>query len=137
MTYLAEHHAHGHLVELDPDECWALLRTEAVGRLVWTSTEGLTAVPLNFAVVDRTIRVSTAAYSAVGREVDDSLVAFQADRIDTAARTGWSVLVRGRARIDYGPHEPHDALDVWPSGARWLTITLEPTSITGRHLRPA
>jgi nitroimidazol reductase NimA-like FMN-containing flavoprotein (pyridoxamine 5'-phosphate oxidase superfamily) len=124
----------GRLVELAEDECWDLLRSTPAGRLAWSGAEGLSVVPVNFVAAERRIVIKTAAYSAQARECDDNPVAFQVDALDASTRSGWSVLVRGVAHIDYGRDQDRDLPDVWPAGVRPLKLVVEPTSVTGRRL---
>lgn len=127
------------LQELGEAACWDLIASEVVGRLAWSGSEGLTVVPVNYSLDGRTILLRTTAYSAVARECDGRAVAFEIDHLDPVARTGWSVLVRGHAHVDFGS-DPADgadgAVDVWPSGIRSLHVRIEPDQITGRRLRP-
>ena len=128
----------GRLVELAEDECWDLLATAPVGRLAWQGADGLSVVPVNFVAADRRVVTNTAAYSAQARECDDNPVAFQVDALDATARTGWSVLVRGVAHIDYTRDDaPGADPDVWPGGAKPLRLVVDPTSVTGRRLQPS
>ncbi len=125
------------LHELSGPECWELIATDVVGRLAWTGTDGLTVVPVNYTTNGQTISVRTTAYSAIARECDDSPVAFEVDRHDPVSRTGWSVLIRGNAHIDFGdePAPDESGVDVWPSGIRSLHLRIEPTQVSGRRLR--
>ena len=61
-----------------------------VGRLAWQSPDGPTVVPVNFVVDGHSVRIRTAAYSAMARECDDSAVAFQ-----VAQGTLYSVAIEG------------------------------------------
>lgn len=124
------------LAELTPGECWALVASRQVGHLVWHGADGPSALPVNYRVVDEVIRVRTAAYSSMARECDDAQVAFQVDQIDERSRSGWSVLLRGTAHIDYGTDPVHRDIEVWPSGARPLLLSLEPTTVEGRRILP-
>lgn len=127
----------GQLVELTAAECWELLRGEPVGRLAWNGPEGPTVQPVNFAVSQGGIEVKTTAYSAVAHLSEDSFITFQVDRIDSATRTGWSVLARGQVTFDwtYGRVEA-PGVDVWPGGERALRLHLEVATVSGRRLTP-
>jgi hypothetical protein len=122
------------LTDLDAAECLRLAATEPVGRLVWTGPEGPSVVPVNFTLEEGTVRVRTAAYSALARECDDSRVAFEVDAYDPDSRLGWSVVMAGRASVGFvEPGAP--APEVWPVGAKAVQLTLTVDRITGRRLR--
>jgi len=122
------------LTDLTPDECWTLATAQPVGRLAWTGSGGTTVIPVNFVVTGRRVHVRTAAYSTMARECDDSLVAFEVDEFDADHRSGWSVLMRGRAHLSYGGADGSDEPDVWPTGARGLQVTVDVDEITGRRV---
>lgn len=121
------------LLELDEATCWDLLETTSVGRMAWVDAEGPVVLPVNFSVSRGSIVVRTAAYSAMTRQVDDSRVALEVDVLDAADHTGWSVLVRGVARVFFEP-APADAPTAWPTGTKSATVRIRPTRITGRRL---
>ena len=124
----------GRLLDLAPEECWTLAASQPVGRLAWNGTEGPTVVPVNFEVTDGRVRLRTAAYSALARECDDSVVAFEVDDFDADQRSGWSVLMRGRAHLEYGGQPDGDDPDVWPAGARALRVVVDVESVSGRRV---
>ncbi len=123
--------------ELDPEECWELIGPAPVGRLVWQGEEGLSVATLNFAVDRGSILIRTIAYGSIARECDDSPVAFQVDHADEATRTGWSVLMRGRAHVEYGETVPIDTIDAWPEGSRLLAVRVVADRVSGRRLTAA
>ena len=122
------------LLDVSAEECWSLAVTEPVGRLAWSGPAGPQVVPVNFEVTDRRVLVRTAAYSALARECDDSPVAFEVDHYDAETRSGWSVVMRGHAHVDYsggrGIHDP----DVWAPGARALRVVIAVAVITRRRV---
>lgn len=128
--------ARGQLVDLPADECWQLLTTTPVGRIAWGTSTGPVVVPVNFEVDGRTIRIRTAAYSAMVQKADVERVAFQVDRIDEATHTGWSVLARGRAEVRYGEPDDEPGPEPWPRGPRSATVVIAVDEITGRWLNP-
>ncbi len=132
-----------HLQDLASSECWDLLRTRPVGRLVWNGAAGITAVPMNYVVSGSHLLVRVTSYSSVARECDDSAVAFQVDEVDAEEHRGWSVLARGRAsliypgaddRLDEHPDNAHADVEVWPSGPRPLHLSIDVADISGRRL---
>jgi nitroimidazol reductase NimA-like FMN-containing flavoprotein (pyridoxamine 5'-phosphate oxidase superfamily) len=121
------------VIELEPDECWSLASALPVGRLAWTGPHGPTVIPVNFAVTGAEVLVRTTAYSEMARECDDSPVAFEVDEVDASARSGWSVLMRGRGHLESVP-SGEAGPDVWPPGPRSLRLRIEVTEVTGRRL---
>jgi nitroimidazol reductase NimA-like FMN-containing flavoprotein (pyridoxamine 5'-phosphate oxidase superfamily) len=128
-----ERAARGQLTDLTPNECWELLGTRPVGRLVWSGASGLTVVPLNYAVREGRILLRTAAYTSLARECRDREVAFQVDDIDADSHSGWSVLVRGYCR-DVAAGSDDQAPDTWASGTRRVVFAVEAQEVTGRRL---
>lgn len=122
------------LAEIDAEECWELLGQHTVGRLVWHSQDGLTAIPLNYAVSEGTVRLHTTAHSAVVRECDDSPVAFEVDDLDRAQHTGWSVLLRGLASVSFPRADSDGDSTTWASGRRPAVVTLDVTHVSGRRI---
>lgn len=121
------------LTELGEEECWRLLASTEVGRLAWNRAGWPSVVPVNFRVVERTIVVRISPYSVQAREIEDAQVAFEVDEIRADARTGWSVLVQGRAAFDYH-RRSEGSPDPWPQGQRPLQVIITPTTVTGRRV---
>jgi len=124
---------HPVLESLTAEQCQQHLAAGGIGRIVLSTGSGPIAVPMNFvftggAVILRTSDAMTAKVSGV--------VAFEVDHIDEAMSEGWSVLVRGHARLIEDPEERAVAarLDIepWAGGARLDLISIEPFEITGR-----
>lgn len=122
-----------HVIDLAPDECWALATSQPVGRLAWCGAHGPTVIPVNFTVNGAEVLVRTTAHSEAGRECDDSTVAFEVDAVDASTRSGWSVLMRGHARMEYGSSSDPGP-DVWLPGPRGLRLRIDVTEITGRRI---
>jgi nitroimidazol reductase NimA-like FMN-containing flavoprotein (pyridoxamine 5'-phosphate oxidase superfamily) len=82
------------LEDLSPDECFRLLATARVGRLVYQDDLGPLAVPVNYAMAghDIVFRVEGGAKRAA---MQQPMLAFEVDHIDEDRKFGWSVLVRG------------------------------------------
>lgn len=124
---------HALLESLSAEQCQEHLAAGGIGRIVLSTGSGPVAFPVNFvftsgSVILRTSDAMTAKVSGV--------VAFEVDHIDEAMSEGWSVLVRGHARLIEDPEERIVAaqLDVepWAGGARLNVISIEPFEITGR-----
>ncbi|WP_340538853.1 pyridoxamine 5'-phosphate oxidase family protein [Nocardioides sp. GXZ039] len=135
--------AGGPLVELSDDQCRTLLAQHTIARIAWQGTRGPTVIPVNYAYDGERIRIRTAAYSALARECDDSVVAIEVDQIDEDGRFGWSVLLRGHCQIDFersGTRRDRwdDVPDAepWPAGHHPLQLVVEPYEVHGRRVVP-
>lgn len=128
----------GGLEILDAAECWSLLGSAPVGRIVFTD-QALPAIqPVNFIVVDGDIVVRTAAGSKLAAATRNAVVAFEADDFDVEAGTGWSVVLTGQARTVTTPEELSALralpLQPWTPGRREQFVRIRPQLITGRRI---
>ncbi|WUH89751.1 pyridoxamine 5'-phosphate oxidase family protein [Streptomyces sp. NBC_00433] len=75
-----------------------LLATITIGRIVFTHHALPAILPVRY-VLDQgsAIAVRTSKTSRMAVEVDRAVVAFEADCFNEEARSGWSVVVTGRA----------------------------------------
>lgn len=129
-----------HMRELTGDEAMQRLRSVQVGRTLFTM-HALPAVrPVNHRVIDGQVIIRTREGSAivtaasVGRGV---VVAYEADELDTAARTGWSVVVTGIARIVTDRQEAdsyREAVRPWVEGQMDYVVRVSPEIVTGFEL---
>ncbi|WP_109000677.1 helix-turn-helix domain-containing protein [Streptomyces rishiriensis] len=124
--------------ELSRTECGDLLSTHGVGRLAVPTDKGPVIVPVNYSVVDGTIVFRT-AQGATPSLAAGCPVAFEIDRIDEAFSQGWSVLVRGHARLvtDLGEAQllARRAYSTpWAGGRRDVWVRIEPYAVTGRRI---
>ena len=85
----------GQVQELTRSECFALLANEHLGRVAVTDDRGPVVFPVNFILDRHTVVFRTEAGTKLHAASRGSRVCFEADGIDVAARTGWSVIVRG------------------------------------------
>jgi hypothetical protein len=86
--------------ELSREECLALLGEVSVGRVVFTRRALPAIRPVNHIVEDDQIIIRATLGAAITSQPDidgGTVVAYQADLIDTAARLGWNIVVVGRA----------------------------------------
>jgi uncharacterized protein len=128
---------HGEFIRLDRAESLRLLATAQVGRLIFT-VNALPAVRLmNFAVADGLIVLRTAAGTTVARKVHDAIVAFEADDLDAATWSGWSVVVTGRATrvtdLELIAHYQAVPLVPWAPGERDQFVTITTEVVEGRR----
>jgi nitroimidazol reductase NimA-like FMN-containing flavoprotein (pyridoxamine 5'-phosphate oxidase superfamily) len=81
---------------LSPDECWALLDGEHLGRLGLPGQDTTPEmIPVNFVASEGGIYFRTAFDSKLFHITSNPIAAFEADGEDEATR--WSVLIRGTA----------------------------------------
>jgi nitroimidazol reductase NimA-like FMN-containing flavoprotein (pyridoxamine 5'-phosphate oxidase superfamily) len=85
--------------DLSRERCLALIASRWVGRLAYCSSAGPRIYPLNFVVDGESIVFRTAAYTALGIEIDGRQAVFEVDDADSPDGYGWSVVVAGRAEI--------------------------------------
>lgn len=131
---------HQGLEVLDPEECWRRIGDVPVGRVAFVEAGEPVVLPVNHAVVGRRVVFRTFRGALLHEALMDRTVAFEVDDFDADARSGWSVLVRGRAAIAEDP-EALDRLgvDAWADAVErndWVEILAD--EVTGRRIvRPA
>ncbi|WP_460110242.1 pyridoxamine 5'-phosphate oxidase family protein [Streptomyces sp. YKOK-J1] len=124
---------------LDRQECLRLLAEVPVGRVVYTRRALPTALPVNFSMdTDSAVVLRISAGSDLVRAIDGVVVAFEADDFDARARSGWSVVVTGRATVVTGPAE-HERLSrtgprSWVVTHDGVFVRIEAELVTGREL---
>lgn len=133
-------HDRNGLEVLSRQQCLELLGRSVVGRVVFTEKALPAALPVNFALLDGDIVFRTATGSKLAAALAKAVVAFQADEIDPAFQTGWSVLVQGWATLLSRPDDlarAHAlALQPWATGERWHFVRIHSEVVTGRRLIP-
>ncbi|MFF8771125.1 pyridoxamine 5'-phosphate oxidase family protein [Kitasatospora sp. NPDC015120] len=130
------------LEELGADTCLRLLSTVPVGRVVYTEHALPAVLPVSFEVApDGRLLLAVRRGSATARGLDGTVVAFQADQLDPVTRTGWSVLVHGRADVLRDPEQVRRALRSglrpWVGDPDPMVVSLVPELISGRRLTAA
>ncbi|MBH0120201.1 pyridoxamine 5'-phosphate oxidase family protein [Rhodococcus sp. HM1] len=120
---------------LEEDECWELLRTEKVGRLVVTADGRPDIFPVNYVVGDRKVYFRSGEGSKLSELAVHAEVAFEADVVGD--RTAWSVVVHGRARILTHFNEIQAVEELgptpWVSTPKYNFVEITATEITGRR----
>ena len=95
---------------------------------------------ISFFEADRTASgaLSTSADTRLGTAVRGGRVAFEVDGTDEAARTGWSVVVRGEVTEVTDPAELARLrklrLSPWAPGAKSRYVRILPAKLTGRRI---
>ncbi|MFD5945024.1 pyridoxamine 5'-phosphate oxidase family protein [Streptomyces collinus] len=124
---------------LDRQECLRLLAKVPVGRVVYTRHALPAVLPINFSLdTDSSVLLRTSPDSDLVRAIDGVVVAFEADEFDATTRSGWSVVVTGRATVVTDPAE-HDRLSEtgptsWMPLQEAVFVRIESEMVTGREL---
>ncbi len=122
-------------------ECLDLLAGEVVARLGYVDDGWPVVVPVNFAVEGGDIFLRSVPGAKVHAAQRGEIVCLEADRIDAASRSGWSVLVHGPLEVITDPTVLRVAWDhdptPWLEAETWQWLRLRPLSITGRRIGPS
>ena len=131
------------LEEIDEEECWRLLASQAVGRFAVMVGHYPLVFPVNHAVAARGVVFRTSPGTKLWA-THRSNVSFEVDQVDLDNRTGWSVLVRGSARevtVDRNPElvraVRQAAPEPWAPGSKEYLVRIVADSISGRRISPA
>ncbi|CAM2804107.1 pyridoxamine 5'-phosphate oxidase [Mycobacterium intermedium] len=120
---------------LSVDESWERLGSVSLGRLVTTFAGEPEIFPVNYVAQDRTILFRTAEGTKLFSAIASNTVVFEAD--DHNADEGWSVILRGRARLlktDADIQQAERAqLRPWLATRKPHFVRVTPTEISGRH----
>jgi nitroimidazol reductase NimA-like FMN-containing flavoprotein (pyridoxamine 5'-phosphate oxidase superfamily) len=120
---------------LPQSDCWNLLSSVTLGRLV-TSVDGQPEIfPVNFVVQRRTVLFRTAEGTKLMSAAINHNVLFEAD--DHNVAEGWSVVVKGVARILHDDDELAEAergqILPWTSTTKQHYVRIRPLTVTGRR----
>lgn len=120
-------------------ECMRLLASVPVGRIAFHADGEVVVLPVNHLVDGQDIVFRTASGSKLSAAEKADIVAFEADDYDAQTKSGWSVVVNGRAEILYENTETQRldglGLQPWPTAVdRPFWIRIRPTSVSGRQI---
>lgn len=82
---------------LNSHECMLLLASQSIGRLVYTRAALPAVHPVNYLLEDHAILIRTSSTSKPAAARGEEIVAFQVDDLDPNTRSGWNVVITGRA----------------------------------------
>ena len=121
---------------LSETECWNHLSSGSLGRLV-TTVDGQSEIfPINYVVQHRTVLFRTAEGTKLVSTAINHNVLFEAD--DHNVVEGWSVIVRGVARILHDDEDIAEAeraqLLPWTATIKQHYVRIRPLSVTGRRV---
>lgn len=127
----------GPISVLDDTEAWKLLSSISLGRLVTSFGGQLEIFPVNFVTQRGSVLFRTAEGTKLFTTVMNEKVLFEAD--DHTADEGWSVILRGTARMLTGAEEIREAEEAdlipWVPTEKLRFVRVTPTEITARHFR--
>jgi nitroimidazol reductase NimA-like FMN-containing flavoprotein (pyridoxamine 5'-phosphate oxidase superfamily) len=114
-----------------------LLSGAVIGRMVFTDGALPAVVPVTFAVDGDAVVCRTTAESRLARAADGAVLALEADELDVARRSGWSVVVTGVAELVTAAEEVRrvgELVQPWAPGDHEVAIRLQTTVLTGRRV---
>jgi nitroimidazol reductase NimA-like FMN-containing flavoprotein (pyridoxamine 5'-phosphate oxidase superfamily) len=134
-------------VELTEGECWRLLASVSIGRVVFTHRAMPAIRPVNHLVDGQTIiirahngaAITSRAMKEAGRPSapPGSVVCYEADELDPVRHTGWSVIATGLARLVTDPADIarySAATEPWIAGEMNQVVAIEPGYLSGLRL---
>jgi len=129
------------LVVLSEGECFALLETAPIGRVVYSDRALPVIVPVNFTLDGVDIVMRTGRRSRLATHAAGHVIAFEVDEIDSASRSGWSVVLTGILQMVDNPADIERlerlALRSWAPSAHDCYLRLRPDLVTGRRIPSA
>ena len=124
---------------LDRDECIKLMERHpaCVGRVALAGPRPV-IFPVNYAIDRGNVVFRTDPGSKFDAAIQKSYVAFEVDWVEPTWQIGWSVVVRGQARLVTDPQELERVrrlpLLPWAEGDKENFVSIESALISGRRL---
>jgi hypothetical protein len=121
------------VLDLSAEECWALLRTQELGRVAYRLVDEVHIVPINYLVDRGRLIVRTASGNKLLAAALHSDAALEIDCVEET--TAWSVVARGRFhRLSEDEQAELDdsRLHSWVPTPKYETLALLPAEVTGR-----
>jgi uncharacterized protein len=115
---------------ISEDRCWELLATASVGHLALSVRALPVVLPVQYFLNGRRLVVCLGHHAFPEQSLDEVIIAFAADTIDSVTRSGWSVQVQGRSVILR--RLSADADCGRPTAGQ--VVQIEPEIIAGRHM---
>jgi uncharacterized protein len=123
---------------LTEEQCHRLLCANDFGR-VGVSIAALPAIiPVNYRFIDGAVVFRSAPGLKLSAAMSGEVVAFEIDDHHGADRSGWSVLLVGRAEVSNDPAlldaVSSSYLEPFVDGERGRVVRIEPTFVSGRRV---
>lgn len=123
------------IVVLSDHESWDRLKSAALGRLVTQIGDQLEIFPVNFVTQNHTVLFRTAEGTKLFSTVMNDKVLFEVD--DHTASEGWSVIIRGTARVLTAADDIHEAENAqllpWVATEKLRFVRITPSEVSGRR----
>jgi hypothetical protein len=123
---------------LSTGECLTLLASVPVGRIIYTRRALPAVEVVNFALDHGDIVIRTDRSGKLAAAARGAVVAFEADQLDLAGQSGWSVTAVGPSSAVTDPGELARlraiGLRPWAPGTRDHFIRISPVMLNGRRL---
>ncbi|BBY89264.1 pyridoxamine 5'-phosphate oxidase family protein [Mycolicibacterium tokaiense] len=120
---------------LPESECWQLLSSTSLGRLITSVDNQPEVFPVNFAVQNRTLLFRTAEGTKLVSTAINHHVVFEADDHDDAQ--GWSVIVKGFSQILHADEDiaaaEQTGLRPWVATDKQHFVRIKPMRVSGRR----
>lgn len=125
------------VIHLEVNVCWALLRSQEVGRLAVSIADRPEIFPINFVVDHGTLVFRTAEGTKLAGAVKGEAVAFEADGYEPTTGEAWSVVVKGHAEEIARAHDLLDTVDLplfpWHAAPKQRFVRIVPHEVSGRR----
>ncbi len=112
---------------LSEEQAWELLGTRQLGRIATSVADQPEIFPINYYAADGKITFRTAAGTKLSEIAVNNRIAFETDETDDVG--GWSVIVKGHARILVSTHDV-EAADELPLHSWVPTLKFDYVEIT-------
>lgn len=126
---------------LSEGDCFALLATAPIGRVVYSDRALPVIVPVNFTLDGDDVVIRTGRRSRLATHAAGHVIAFEVDEIDAVNRSGWSVVLTGFLQLIEEPAEAERlerlGLRSWAPSAHDRYLRLRSDLVTGRRIPSA
>jgi uncharacterized protein len=123
---------------LTDDQARQLLAGGEVGRVGITIGSLPAIFPVNYRLIDGAVVFRTAPGSKMSAATEGAVVAFEVDDYQLADRSGWSVLLVGRAEVvdddEVAVKVAAARLEPLVDSPRTVIVRIAPTFVSGRRL---
>lgn len=124
---------------LSERRCRELLQSSDLARVAWQTADGPQILPVSYVCHGESLVFRTSPNGPLSDLIEPTDVALEVDQLDQQRRSGWSVVVQGRAEAVGEPAEIVQLWTVaglvpWAPGIRNVFIQVTPRRISGRLL---